>query len=86
MVYSETGRNGNGEGYGQPPQLGKRHPTAIADSLLRSFVEFETAADLVTAVEKLDGREFKEDKVVNCVANVSDLPLELTRWDDTLTP
>jgi len=35
-----------------------------------SFVEFETAQDLNTAVEKLDGREFKE-KTVTCVANVS---------------
>ena len=35
----------------------------------RSFVEFETAADLKTAVEKLDGREFKGARV-GCVANV----------------
>jgi len=35
-----------------------------------SFVEFETAADLETAVSKLDQREFK-DRVVSCVANVS---------------
>lgn len=35
-----------------------------------SFVEFETAADLATAVDALDGKEFKE-KVVRCVANVS---------------
>ena len=34
-----------------------------------SFVEFETAADLRTAVEKLDGREFKNVRVT-CVANV----------------
>ena len=47
MVYSETGRNGNGEG----------------------FVEFETAADLSTAVEKLDGHEFK-GKVVTCTSNI----------------
>jgi hypothetical protein len=32
-------------------------------------VEFETAADLRTAVEKLDGREFKNARVI-CVANV----------------
>ncbi|KAK3384492.1 hypothetical protein B0T24DRAFT_87913 [Lasiosphaeria ovina] len=50
VVYSETGRNGNGEG----------------------FVEFETANDLRTAVEKLDGREFKGSSV-NCVAN-PDIP------------
>ncbi|KAK4111312.1 hypothetical protein N656DRAFT_846098 [Canariomyces notabilis] len=46
VVYSETNRNSNGEG----------------------FVEFETAADLRTAVEKLDGREFKNSRVT-CVAN-----------------
>ncbi|OTA62468.1 hypothetical protein K449DRAFT_54446 [Hypoxylon sp. EC38] len=46
VVYSETGRDGNGRG----------------------FVEFETAADLKTAVEKLDGREFKGQRV-NCVAD-----------------
>jgi len=34
-----------------------------------SFVEFETAADLKTAVEKLDNREFKGQRV-NCVADV----------------
>ncbi|KAK0708169.1 hypothetical protein B0H67DRAFT_330779 [Lasiosphaeris hirsuta] len=52
VVYSETGRNGNGEG----------------------FVEFETAADLRTAVEKLDSREFKGQRVI-CVANTQpDVP------------
>lgn len=34
-----------------------------------SFVEFENAADLRTAVEKLDGREFKGQRV-NCIADV----------------
>ncbi|KAH8666668.1 hypothetical protein BX600DRAFT_436056 [Xylariales sp. PMI_506] len=47
VVYSETGRDGNGRG---------------------SFVEFETAADLRTAIEKLDGREFKGQRVT-CVAD-----------------
>ncbi|KAK0640914.1 PXA domain-containing protein [Cercophora newfieldiana] len=52
VVYSETGRNGNGEG----------------------FVEFETAADLRTAVEKLDGRDFKGQRVT-CVPNTQpDVP------------
>lgn len=37
---------------------------------MASFVEFETAADLASAVEALDGKEFK-DKIVRCVANVS---------------
>ncbi|KAI9792827.1 MAG: hypothetical protein M1816_001559 [Peltula sp. TS41687] len=36
----------------------------------RGFVEFETEADLKTAVEKLDGREFKGARV-SCVADVS---------------
>ncbi|KAB5566802.1 hypothetical protein GE09DRAFT_1284525 [Coniochaeta sp. 2T2.1] len=53
VVYSETGRNSNGEG----------------------FVEFESAADLRTAVEKLDGREFKGGRVT-CVANTqAELPV-----------
>ncbi|KAI0396599.1 hypothetical protein F5Y17DRAFT_91602 [Xylariaceae sp. FL0594] len=47
VVYSETGRDGNGRG----------------------FVEFETAADLKTAVEKLDNREFKGQQVT-CVADI----------------
>lgn len=51
VVYSETGRNSNGEG----------------------FVEFESAADLRTAVEKLDGREFKGARVT-CVANTQPEP------------
>lgn len=34
-----------------------------------SFVEFETAADLKKAVEALDGREFKDQRVT-CIANV----------------
>ncbi|KAK1832443.1 hypothetical protein QBC39DRAFT_348721 [Podospora conica] len=52
VVYSETGRNGNGEG----------------------FVEFETAPDLRNAVEKLDQREFKGQRVT-CVANTQpDIP------------
>ena len=34
-----------------------------------SFVEFETGADLKTAVEKLDGQEFK-GATVHCVADV----------------
>ncbi|KAH6707626.1 hypothetical protein DL95DRAFT_384517 [Leptodontidium sp. 2 PMI_412] len=39
-----------------------------------SFVEFETAADLKTAVEKLDGREFKGVRVT-CVADTQpDVP------------
>ncbi|KAJ6170385.1 hypothetical protein N7485_007731 [Penicillium canescens] len=39
----------------------------------RGFVEFETANDLKTAVEKLDQREFKGSRVT-CVADVSAQP------------
>ncbi|ROT34917.1 hypothetical protein SODALDRAFT_394782 [Sodiomyces alkalinus F11] len=40
----------------------------------RGFVEFETAADLKTAVEKLDNREFK-GKPVTCIADTqADIP------------
>ena len=35
-----------------------------------SFVEFETGADLKTAVSKLDGQEFK-GAVVHCTSDVS---------------
>jgi len=37
------------------------------------FVEYETAADLKNAVEKLDGRDFK-DNTVRCVQDVSSPP------------
>ncbi|KAJ4015175.1 hypothetical protein NW766_005506 [Fusarium irregulare] len=44
------------------------------DSNGRGFVEFETAADLRTAVEKLDGQEFKKQRV-HCVADTQpDMP------------
>jgi len=44
-----------------------------------SFVEFETAADLKTAVEKLDGREFKGARVT-CVADTQpDIPRDRAR-------
>uniref|UniRef100_A0A0B7KDP8 RRM domain-containing protein n=1 Tax=Bionectria ochroleuca TaxID=29856 RepID=A0A0B7KDP8_BIOOC len=44
------------------------------DSNGRGFVEFESAADLRTAVEKLDGREFKGSRV-QCVADTQpDIP------------
>ena len=36
---------------------------------LISFVEYETAADLAAAVEKLDGQEFK-GATVRCVSDV----------------
>lgn len=37
----------------------------------KGFVEFETGADLKTAVEKLDGREFK-GSVVHCISDIQD--------------
>ncbi|RAL58584.1 hypothetical protein DID88_003944 [Monilinia fructigena] len=39
-----------------------------------SFVEFETAADLKTAVEKLDGREFKGARVTCTADTQPDIP------------
>lgn len=68
VVYSETGRNSNGEG--SVSTCGWSF-WASADSET-SFVEFETAADLKKAVEALDGRDFKEQRVT-CVANVGRL-------------
>ncbi|KAH6678294.1 hypothetical protein B0J14DRAFT_582380 [Halenospora varia] len=45
----------------------------------KGFVEFETAADLKTAVEKLDGREFKGVRVT-CVADTQpDIPRDRAR-------
>ncbi|PMD55671.1 uncharacterized protein K444DRAFT_654767 [Hyaloscypha bicolor E] len=45
----------------------------------KGFVEFETAADLKTAVEKLDGREFKGARVT-CVADTQpDVPRDRAR-------
>ncbi|UKZ81037.1 hypothetical protein TrVFT333_008805 [Trichoderma virens FT-333] len=44
------------------------------DSNGRGFVEFETAADLRTAVEKLDGREFKGSRVQCLVDTQPDMP------------
>ncbi|KAM0462631.1 hypothetical protein ACHAPV_003454 [Trichoderma viride] len=44
------------------------------DSNGRGFVEFETAADLRTAVEKLDGREFKGARVQCLVDTQPDMP------------
>lgn len=39
----------------------------------KGFVEYETAADLATAVEKLDNHEFKGSSV-RCISDVSPLP------------
>ncbi|PKS12856.1 hypothetical protein jhhlp_000196 [Lomentospora prolificans] len=48
------------------------------DGTGRGFVEFETAADLRTAVEKLDGREFKGSPVA-CIADTQPDPLPRER-------
>lgn len=55
--------------------------SGFSADLCTSFVEFETAADLRTAVEKLDGREFKNVRVT-CVANVRYRPpwFRLSTW------
>jgi len=45
----------------------------------KGFVEFETAADLKTAVDKLDGREFKGARVT-CIADAQpDMPRDRIR-------
>ena len=44
-------------------------PKTITGLTRCRFVEFENAADLRTAVEKLDNREFKGQRVT-CVADV----------------
>ncbi|KIV78725.1 hypothetical protein PV11_06343 [Exophiala sideris] len=44
----------------------------------KGFVEFETAADLKTAVEKLDGQEFK-GVTVHCIADIQDERPEAAR-------
>jgi len=66
VVYSEVGRERDGTGWALPTSL-----NAIANKL--RFVEYETAADLKTAVEKLDRREFKGQEV-QCTQDVSDPP------------
>ncbi|OBU01287.2 hypothetical protein VE01_00335 [Pseudogymnoascus verrucosus] len=45
----------------------------------KGFVEFETAADLRTAVEKLDGREFKGARVTCTADTQPDMPRDRMR-------
>ncbi|OAF62219.1 hypothetical protein VC83_01055 [Pseudogymnoascus destructans] len=45
----------------------------------KGFVEFETAADLRTAVEKLDGREFKGARVTCTADTQPDMPRDRLR-------
>ncbi|KHN99070.1 pre-mRNA splicing factor [Metarhizium album ARSEF 1941] len=56
--------------FARQPGLDVVYSETGRDSNGRGFVEYETAADLRTAVEKLDGREFKANRV-QCVADVS---------------
>jgi hypothetical protein len=55
-----------------------RQPAAMTKTNAFSFVEFETSADLKTAVEKLDGREFK-GVTVQCTPDVR---IRIHRWNN----
>ena len=64
VVFSETGRDRDGKGYGYDNTSRRGSGSNVA-----SFVEFETKTDLMSAVEKLDGQTFK-GATVHCTANV----------------
>ena len=57
------GRDRDGKGYVSGIER------IVSVLMLRRFVEFESAADMKVAVEKLDGSEFKGSNV-RCVADV----------------
>ncbi|TWU75074.1 hypothetical protein ED733_006758 [Metarhizium rileyi] len=60
--------------FARQPGLDVVYSETGRDSNGRGFVEYETAADLRTAVEKLDGREFKGNRV-QCIADTQpDIP------------
>ncbi|QUC21971.1 uncharacterized protein UV8b_06212 [Ustilaginoidea virens] len=60
--------------FARQPGLDVVYSETGRDSNGRGFVEYETAADLRTAVEKLDGRDFKGNRV-QCVADTQpDMP------------
>ncbi|KAG5960441.1 hypothetical protein E4U13_003801 [Claviceps humidiphila] len=60
--------------FARQPGLDVVYSETGRDSNGRGFVEYETAADLRTAVEKLDGRDFKGNHV-QCVADTQpDIP------------
>ncbi|KAG5949810.1 hypothetical protein E4U53_005738 [Claviceps sorghi] len=60
--------------FARQPGLDVVYSETGRDSNGRGFVEYETAADLRIAVEKLDGREFKGNRV-QCVADTQpDMP------------
>lgn len=71
VVYSEVNRerdpNGGGKGYVTQLWQFDLRKTDIG---ARSYVEYETAADLASAVEKLDNAEFK-GSTVRCISDVS---------------
>lgn len=68
VVFSEVGRDRDANG------LGKGYVMHGCEQFLanvsHSFVEYETAQDLITAVEKLDNSDFKGSPV-RCIADVS---------------
>ncbi|KZZ96725.1 pre-mRNA splicing factor [Moelleriella libera RCEF 2490] len=60
--------------FARQPGLDVVYSETGRDSNGRGFVEYETAADLRTAVEKLDGREFKGNRV-QCISDTQpDVP------------
>ncbi|KID93081.1 pre-mRNA splicing factor [Metarhizium guizhouense ARSEF 977] len=60
--------------FARQPGLDVVYSETGRDSNGRGFVEYETAADLRTAVDKLDGREFKGNRV-QCIADTQpDMP------------
>lgn len=70
-------RDGNGTGKGYAC-----HSSGNALALLTTirYVEYETAADLASAVEKLDNREFK-GATVRCISDVSSHQLPNSLWN-----
>lgn len=62
-----------GKGKQRYPLIATCPPMITRDS----FVEFETAADLNNAVEKLDGQEYK-GSTVSCKADVSFERIDIT--------
>jgi transcription initiation factor TFIID subunit 15 len=68
VVYSEVARERDGRG------LENKLIVVFPILNLNSYVEYETLDDLTSAVEKLDGREFKGTDV-SCVADVCPSPL-----------
>lgn len=67
------------EGGLQLQHIASKERTPLTPVSSTRFVEFETANDLKTAVEKLDQREFKGARV-NCVADVRIPPSPKEPW------